>query len=117
MVLRVQPNRDWESLDFKLLEAYQIMQDEQCPQCGNPIWLCRSDSADIEWTVQGSRCYATKRIEEHRDEKKKKDNKAKSDERAEWGVQYFPNARVVKPRAEAGAVLPTRSDFYESNAG
>ena len=114
MVFRAQPRRDWIDLDFKLLEAYQILDDETCPQCGNPIWLCRNDDSDIEWTVQGSKCYATARLEEHRDGKKKKEQKAKSDERKEWGVSYFPSPRVIKPRAEEGVELPTRADYYES---
>lgn len=117
MVLRVQPNRDWDDLDFKLLEAYQIMQDEQCPQCGHPIWLCRSSSNDIEWTVESSICYASKRLEEHRESKKgSKATKATADERAEWGVSRYANPRVIQPRAEKGATMPTRTDFYESDA-
>lgn len=101
-------------MDYKLLEAYQIMDDETCGQCGNPIWLCRSTSNDIEWTVQSSTCYATKRVEEKRDSKRDKDHKAKAKERADWGVSEYPTPRVIKPRAEKGATMPTRADYYES---
>ena len=116
MVLRVQPNRDWDDLDFKLMEAYQVLDDETCPKCGHPTWLCRSTSQDIEWTARDSICYATKRMEEKQDTDRPKGNKASKEERAKWGRIDFAIPRVPKNRAELGNELPSRTDYFESLA-
>lgn len=111
MIFREQPGKDWEPYDFALIEAYQILQDEVCPKCGQPIWLCRSDSPRIEFGVEETVCYATRAIEE-RNAKSGKDKPTK-EQRKEWGRIRYAVPRV--PDNETGD-LPTRKDFYEARA-
>lgn len=73
MVFHKQPSDPWEHGDFKLLEAYQILQDETCGSCGQPIWLCDYDndsakegSPVIGWEVNRRICRASAAIEKHR---------------------------------------------------
>lgn len=112
MIYWDQPTDDWTPLDFQLLEAYQIIEDEKCPQCGNPIWLCRSDNSFVEWPVQESVCYASRAKEAKvasRDKKprEKIDNKT----RASWGRIDYTTPRIMSAAPE-GTELPTRKDFY-----
>ena len=114
MVFRVQPDRDWEDLDFKLLEAYQAMEDESCPKCGQPVWLCRSTDDRITWAVDNTTCYSTRALEEKQESRKKKgDKKATADEKKSWGRIEYAVPRVPGHLPE-GTELPTRKDYYES---
>lgn len=113
----IQPNSPWESLDFKLIEAYQIMQDEICPNCGQPVWLCRSDDERILWKVDNDVCYATRALEEQRWERdnagKKKDQKTKKDMK-NWGRIDYP---VAWSPEHLGGILPGRADYYKRRNG
>lgn len=111
MLFYAQPDEPWTPFDFKILEAYQIMEDEQCPKCGQPIWLCRSTDNRIEWKLDSSICYASRKQEEsqwYRHNPKKKPDKS---ERADWGKSYFPVPFVPD---NVGGELPTRDEFYAS---
>ena len=112
MVFRVQPERNWEDLDFKLMEAYQILTDETCPKCGQPVWLCRNTSDDFVWSVANTICYATRALEEKQENKKSsKDKKASKDEKQAWGrIEY------AFPRAREGKSIPSREDYFKSLA-
>ena len=112
MLYHDQPNGAWTEEDFKILEAYQILQDEICPQCGNPIWLCRSNDDSVSWTVEKSVCRASRALEEKawRDDKTKK-HTATKEEKANWGVSRYAVPKVSGHMPE-GTELPTREDFY-----
>ena len=105
-------------MDFKVLEAYQMLRDEICPQCGHPVWLCRSKSDDIEWTANTDVCYATRRKEEaewQQNNKSKHGEKRRRpdrDEKAKWGRYTYVTPRVPSYAPE-GTELPTRRDYYE----
>lgn len=112
MVYYEQPDEEWTPLDFQLLEAYQIIQDEKCPQCGNPIWLCRSNDNNIEWVTREDICYASRAKEEkaaNRDKKPREKIDAKT--RAKWGRIDYVTPRVISAAPE-GTELPTRKEFY-----
>lgn len=112
MVFRVQPNRDWEDLDFKLMEAYQVLEDETCPKCGQPVWLCRSTSNDFVWSTAKTVCYATRALEEKQESRKDaKDKKASREEKAKWGLIEY-----AFPRALEGKSIPSREDYFKSLA-
>ena len=97
-------------MDFKWLEAYQITQDEICPQCGNPIWLCRSTDDRIAWHEETSVCQATRQreLKHWRDTHKKSPSKQ---EREAAGRISFMVPSVLGSYPE-GTQLPTREDYY-----
>lgn len=53
-----QPSDGWTKADKKLYMAYQILQDETCPHCGNPIWLCKSSERNLGFKVKINTCYS-----------------------------------------------------------
>ena len=113
MIFHEQPTDPWLPFDFKLLEAYQMLQDETCPQCGHPIWLCRSTSNNVAFKVQTATCYADRALKEAEDSKKPKKEKADKATRSEWG-EYKYTLPYTPPNSEGG--LPTRREFYEEQA-
>ena len=92
-----------------------MLQDEICPQCGHPVWLCRSKSDNIGWTVQQDTCYASR----VRDEKEWRSNNPKKTpdpkDRKSWG-RYTYTLPKISDWAPEGAELPTRKEYYESLA-
>ena len=114
MIFHEQPTDPWVPFDFKLLEAYQILQDETCPKCGHPIWLCRSTSQGIQFKVKSDVCYAEKALEEHRvSQMKSKDRAEAKKNKAEWG-RFFFTQPYNPPNVDAA--LPTRTEYYETLA-
>lgn len=113
MIFHEQPTAQWLPFDFKLLEAYQMLQDETCPKCGHPIWLCRSDSNNIEFKVATAVCYADRAVQQYEDNQKKKDNKASASERSKFGQYVY-----TKPHRPptANGPLPSRKEFYDEMA-
>lgn len=112
MVYHQQPDEEWTTLDFQLLEAYQVIEDEKCPQCGQPVWLCRSTDSNVEWTVKESICYSSRAKEEKEARRNKKTRaKVKASERAAWGRIEYAVPRIMSAAPE-GTKLPTRKDFY-----
>lgn len=99
-------------MDFKLLEAYQILQDEMCPQCGQPTWLCRNTDDRIAWKVESSICYST-RTKEEREWHKNNKGSPKREERQNWGVFTYATPHVASHYDE-GTALPTRKEYYEN---
>lgn len=89
-----------------------MLQDEICPQCGHPVWLCRNTSDTIEWTAKSDVCYASKVRDERswRDSNKKKTPKA--EDRKSWGRYTYTVPRVPEWAPE-GTELPTRKEYYE----
>lgn len=102
MVFYVQPTDPWESFDFKLLEAYQILQDETCSMCGQPIWICRSDSSNIRIKVRKTQCNVTAELEKRQQADEKHKRKMKP------GEYYYTVVDTYD-----GGYLPSRRTFYE----
>lgn len=113
MVFYEQPKQDWTHLDFRLLEAYQMLQDETCPQCGQPSWLCRSSDDRISWRVNESVCHATKAREEREWVRDNPSKRADKDERRKWG-RFSYATPVVSSHYPEGTELPTRKEYYEN---
>lgn len=106
MIFHEQPTKKWKPFDFLLLEAYQILQDETCPQCGQPIWLCRSTDRNVTVSIQRARCFATAELEKAQDKIGQKNNKSK----LQPGEYLYPVIKTI----EKGTELPTREDYYKS---
>lgn len=103
MILHEQPTKEWRPFDFLLLEAYQILQDETCPQCGQPVWICRSTDRNVYITVQKARCFVTAELEKAQDG-------AKGKKTLKPGEYMYPQVRPL----DAGTELPTREDYFNS---
>lgn len=103
MIFHEQPTAQWTRFDFMLLEAYQMLQDETCNQCGNPIWLCRSTDRNLQFKMEKSTCYAVRAEEQWM--------KRKRTTKKEWepdpGDTWFPVPYTVDD-----SPLPTRFDYY-----
>lgn len=98
--------------DFALIEAFQILEDEKCSQCGNPVWLCRSNSNKFIFEVNNETCYATKALEQHKDGKLPAKDRAKAADKKDWGKFYYTTPKLL-PYEET---MPTREDFLREKA-
>ena len=88
-----------------LLEAYQILQDETCSQCGNPIWICHNEFADgVGFKVREIKCFAKAELEKHQERQQKKDTKKKK-----YGIQ-----EIVIAYPYEGMEMPTRRSYLEA---
>lgn len=103
MVFYAQPTDPWEPYDFKLLEAYQILQDETCSMCGQPIWICRSDSSNVRIKVRKTQCNVSAELEKKQESDEKRKSKLKP------GEYYY----TVVETYDKGP-LPTRREFYKA---
>lgn len=103
MVFYAQPTEPWESYDFKLLEAYQILQDETCSMCGQPVWICRSDSSNIRVKVRKAQCNVTAELEA----------KQQSDENHKVKMKPGQYYYTVVETYDKG-YLPSREEFYKA---
>lgn len=88
-----------------MLEAYQILQDETCQQCGNPIWICHNEFAEnIGFKIKTIKCFAKAELERHQEREQKKDVKKKK----------YGQIEVVVPYAYNDGELPTRRSYLEA---
>lgn len=105
-ILRLKnPTANWTNVDHLLAEAFTRMQDETCPQCGQPIWLCRSNDPNLQWKVRSDTCSASA-------EKEKYDEK----ESAKKGKKKYGQFHYLEPYTVFGDPIPTRDAFFEALA-
>ncbi len=103
-MFKEQPGDDWTDLDFMLIEAMQILEDETCKECGSPIWICRNESASsVGFKVKVATCFAKAELDRWNElQDKKKSSKKRHGE--------YP---YVVPYTYDGTELPTRMQFYK----
>jgi len=58
-----QPSDPWTKEDKKLLVAWTILQKETCQECGQPLWICRSNNKELTFSVKKTICYAKAEME------------------------------------------------------
>lgn len=105
ILFQEQPNEPWTKFDFLLLEAYQMLQDETCGQCGNPIWICRNEfAANVGFKVKTIKCFAKAELERHAEIQEKRGNKKKT-----YGEQ-----EVVVPYTYDNGEFPSRGSYLEA---
>lgn len=116
MIFHEQPTAAWKPFDFKLLEAYQILQDELCPKCGHPVWLCRSQSNTVEFRVRTDVCAGERALKEYEYGKMTQSERKSvtKKDRAEWGKFHY--VYPVVPEVMKDAELPTRAEYYNELA-
>lgn len=104
-------NQEWDAMDRALIEAYQILEDERCPECGQPTWICRNDDPNIQFSVKKDVCHAKRVLEETHGQdalKNTKDTKERNKIKASWGsIEY------AAPFTIDEGPLPTRKEYYE----
>jgi hypothetical protein len=102
-------NQDWDALDRALIEAYQILEDERCPECGQPTWICRNDDPNIQFEIKKDVCYAKRALEEkNADLKDIKNAKDRAKAKASWGAIEYPTPFTLDE-----SPLPTRKEYYD----
>lgn len=71
------------------MEAYQILKDETCQNCGNPIWICHNEFAsNVGFKISTSRCFAKAELEKHNELQEKRKSKSKTYGETEYAVAY-----------------------------
>jgi hypothetical protein len=104
MLFHEQPTDPWTEFDFLLIEALQILEDETCGHCGNPIWICRNDDAqNVGFKIKTSTCYANAEMERWREKQEKSGSSKKRHGELPYVVAYTYD----------GGDLPTRASFYQ----
>ena len=86
-----------------LIEALQILEDETCAECGNPIWVCRNDEAhNVGFKIKMTRCYAKAELDKWREKQEKKKSKSVPGE-----MPY-----IVSFTYDEGP-MPSRASYYK----
>lgn len=103
MILEEPDAYEWRPwIDYRLVEALQVLEEETCSQCGNPLWLCHSSSPNVDVEIGYDSCIVAEAVTKHNDkESKKKRSKNK-------GQVY---GRIIPIRE--GVALPTREEYYK----
>lgn len=105
MLFHEQPSDPWVKFDFLLLEAYQMLQEETCNECGNPIWICRNEDANnVGFKVKITTCYAKAELDKWQEKQSKKENKRDS----------FGEIPYVVPYTYDDSPMPTRLSYYRA---
>jgi hypothetical protein len=103
MLFHEQPTDPWNSFDFLLLEALQILEQETCSECGNPIWVCRNDNAhNVGFKIKVTTCYAKAEMDKWR-ERQEKSNKKDVPGELPYIVAYTYD----------DSPMPSRKSYYE----
>ncbi|MFT4258047.1 hypothetical protein [Microbacterium sp.] len=76
MILGGDNRKKWSNLDVLVMQAYQIVKDERCSQCGVPRWLCRNSDPRIQVRVKVDECYAKQEIDKFEERRRKDDDKS-----------------------------------------
>jgi hypothetical protein len=91
-------------LDELFITAYEFLQNETCPECGEPVWVCHNDSNDIQFKGRETICYKTRARIQYKEERTKVPKKSR-DKQA--GITY-----LVRTVFESGK-LPRRKRYYK----
>lgn len=76
MLFEEQPTDPWTKLDFMLIEAMQILEDETCQLCGNPIWVCRNtEASNVGFKIKVATCYGKAELDKWQEADDKKEKK------------------------------------------
>lgn len=99
-----QPSDGWSNVDKKLAVAFQILDDETCPDCGIPIWIGHNDAEDIVFEIKSRVCYSCAQVENDRDKRENKKNKRKPTK----GEKHF--------LSDETKIIHSREEFYKSES-
>jgi hypothetical protein len=98
-----QPDAKWTMMDKKLLMSWKIMEHETCGSCGQPLWICRSDSNNLSFAVRTKTCYAKAAMDKWEESPAGKKTLEKP------GITPY----IEPTRYDESIPLPTRLDWYK----
>ena len=82
----------------------QILEDETCNECGNPIWVCRNESAsNVGFKVKTATCFAKAELDRWNEREDKKKSAKKRYGEYPYVVAYTYD----------GSDVPSRMQFYK----
>lgn len=103
LLAAAQPTEPWTIEDKKLAIAFTLLDRQRCGNCKQPLWICRSQNTNLDFSVKKSTCYVTKALEE----RKAQDSKKK-------GAQLKPGqSYYVEPTMRGGKPLPSRQEWLD----
>lgn len=105
------PHKAWNHWDRLLVEAMQVIEDEKCPQCGLPTWVCENEDNRVVTSVKEHRCSNTRKREKVNAKAQEKAQKAKGDN-PEWGVQRYVSYDLL----EGWSAWEAREAYFEQRA-
>lgn len=73
-ILRKNADGKWSEYDYLLAEALELLENEYCPRCGQPKYLCRNESDEIQFKVRDEHCYAAEAVEREQKRNAEKKN-------------------------------------------
>lgn len=73
-ILGADSRKPWNKWDRVLMEAYQTLENERCPQCGTYRWICGNEDPDIQVRVDYDFCAMKARTDQINDANRKKTN-------------------------------------------
>lgn len=104
MLFHEQPTDPWNDFDFLLVEAMQILEDETCNECGNPIWVCRNeDATHVGFKIKTTICYGKAELDRWQAAQEKRNKKL--------GPGEMP---YILAYTYDDSPMPTRASFYKS---
>lgn len=59
----------WTERDRVMVMGFELFKSTICPECGNPLSVCRDPGRDGWFQVQEDTCYAKKAMDEHTSDK------------------------------------------------
>jgi len=104
MLFHEQPSEPWTPFDFMLIEAMQMLEDETCTECGNPIWICRNeDASNVGFRIKVSKCFAKAELDKWRESEEKSNSNKKKYGETPYIVAYTYDE----------SPFPTRESYYQ----
>lgn len=70
MLLGADNRKRWSKLDVLVMQAYQIVEEERCSQCGLPRYLCHSDDPRLQVRIKEDSCYAKQEVDKYEEGRK-----------------------------------------------
>ncbi|MDL5351102.1 hypothetical protein [Microbacterium sp. zg-YB36] len=74
MILGADNRKKWSKQDVLVMQAYQMVQDERCTQCGLPRWLCHNKDARLQVRIKEDECWVKPELKAHEESRSKDDN-------------------------------------------
>ena len=99
------PKGEWTKIDYLLLDAFYILDAENCTICNNPIWLCHSTDNRIDFKVLTRTCYAKAEIEDF--------EKSEKGKRIGSGEYLIAVPRGIEDENGNPEPLPNRHEAYQ----
>lgn len=96
-----QPTDPWTVYDKKLLLAWTILNKETCGECGQPLWVCRSNDNNLGFSVKKGLCYSKREMHKWKESQAGKNAKD------------YESPYVVPTRYDESIPLPTRQSWLE----